>query len=67
LAKKVIIVDNRTSLLFWFFNSSETCIHNASDKASAIAIVRIHHITIILDSLPKANHIISHNVVITLI
>lgn len=53
------------SLLFCFLDSSEICIHKASDKASATAIVNIHHITIILDSLPNANHIINHKVVIT--
>jgi len=45
-------------------DSSDICIHKASDKESAIAIVKIHPITSTLDSLPNANHIISPNVVI---
>lgn len=65
LDKKAANVDIQTDLWFVFFDSSEIWIHNASAKESAIAIVKIPHITKIFDSLPKVSQIINHNVVIT--
>jgi len=64
LAKKVAKVDIHIDLWDSFLDSSDICIHKASDKESAIAIVNIHPITIILDPLPNANHIIKPSVVI---
>ncbi len=62
--RNVAIVDNQIDLCDWFLDSSDICIPKASDKESAMAIVKIHHITKISDWLPKANHTINPSVVI---
>lgn len=64
--KKVAMVDSRTCLWEFFLSDSwEIWIPNASEKESAIAIVKIPAITIDFVSLPAANPTSNHNVVIT--
>ena len=63
-ATKVAIVDFQTSLeLFLWSDSCEMWIHNASENASAMAIVRIHPMTAIFKFVPTLSQIISPSVV----
>jgi len=65
LDKKVEIVDSHTSFVVCLLSdSSEICMPNASEKASAIAIVNIPPITIGLEWVPQCKPTINPSVVI---
>jgi len=63
--KKVVRVAVQIDFLeFFLLDSCERCIHKASEKESATAIVKIPHITTIRDHVHEVKPTISHNVVI---